>query len=344
MMNKQNPKIIPETWVIFDKRAGTLQQAIAVAELIGLPFKIITPECSKLNALPNFILPASSLRIKRKNRLELKNITNYPKIIIGAGRKSANISCFIKNQAKLENIKIVNIHIMNPQMNFNFFDLIILPDHDKANYCRNNIIRINGAINNINHSTLEQAVIKFQQTPLYQKIDLQAQNKIALLIGGSSKNSIFEPKSMQNLIEHSCKIAKEMSAQLLILNSRRTSNQLNEIIKSSLDGNYYFFDCNDKDFNQNNPYLAILGIANFIIATGDSISMISEALNSGKTIYIFDEEKISTKKHRLFHRYLFTNNYAKKLDDNIIKLESTKHQYSSQILKITTKLHNLNLL
>ena len=72
--------------------------------------------------------------------------------------------------------------------------------------------------------------------------------------------------------------------------------------------------------------------------------MISEALNSGKTIYIFDEEKISTKKHRLFHRYLFTNNYAKKLDDNIIKLESTQHQYSSQTLKITTKLHNLNLL
>jgi len=343
-MNKQNPKIIPETWVIFDKRAGTLQQAIAVAELIGIPFKIITPEYSKLNALPNFILPASSLRIKRKNRLELKNITNYPKIIIGAGRKSANISCFIKNKAKLENIKIVNIHIMNPQMNFNFFNLIILPDHDKVNFNSSNIVRINGAINNINRSTLEQAVIKFQQTPLYQKIDLPAQNKIVLLIGGSSKNSIFDPKSMQNLIEHSCKIAKEMSAQLLILNSRRTSNQLNEIIKSSLDGNYYFFDCNDKDFNQNNPYLAILGIANFIIATGDSISMISEALNSGKTIYIFDEKKISTKKHRLFHQYLFKNNYAKKLDDNIIKLESTQHQYSSQTLKITTKLHNLNLL
>jgi len=343
-MNKQNPKIIPETWVIFDKRAGTLQQAIAVAELIGMPFKIITPEYSKLNALPNFILPASSLRIKRKNRLELKNITNYPKIIIGAGRKSANISCFIKNQAKLENIKIVNIHIMNPQMNFNFFDLIILPDHDKVNYHHNNIVRINGAINNINRSNLEQAVIKFQQTPLYQKIDLQAQNKIALLIGGSSKNSIFEPKSMQNLIEHSCKIAKEMSAQLLILNSRRTSNQLNEIIKSSLDGNYYFFDCNDKDFNQNNPYLAILGIANFIIATGDSISMISEALNCGKAIYIFDEKKISTKKHRLFHQYLFKNKFANKFDKNIIKLESTQHQYSSQTLKITTKLHNLNLL
>ena len=212
------------------------------------------------------------------------------------------------------------------------------------NFNSSNIVRINGAINNINRSTLEQAVIKFQQTPLYQKIDLPAQNKIVLLIGGSSKNSIFDPKSMQNLIEHSCKIAKEMSAQLLILNSRRTSNQLNEIIKSSLDGNYYFFDCNDKDFNQNNPYLAILGIANFIIATGDSISMISEALNSGKTIYIFDEKKISTKKHRLFHQYLFKNNYAKKLDDNIIKLEFTQHQYSSQTLKITTKLHNLNLL
>lgn len=338
-MNEQNLKIIPEIWVIFDKRAGTFQQALALAESIGMPFKVITPEYSKLNSLPNFILPASSLRIKKRNRLELKNITHYPKIIIGAGRKSANFSCLIKNQAKLKNIKIANIHIMNPQMNFKFFDLVILPNHDKANFDYNNIIRINGAINNINSTTLEQALIKFQQTPFYQKIDLQAQNKIALLIGGSSKNSVFETKSMQNLIEHSCKIAKNMSAQLLILNSRRTSDQLNKVIRSSLDGNYCFFDCNDKNFNHHNPYLAILAIADFVIITGDSISMISESLNSGKNIYIFDEKKISTKKHRLFHQYLFKNKFANKFDKNIINLEANNNRYQSQIAIILDKIH-----
>ncbi len=146
---------------------------------------------------------------------------------------------------------------------------------------------------------------------------------------------------MKNLIKHSCKIAKEMSAQLLILNSRRTSAKLNEIIRSNLNGNYYFFDCNDKNFSQNNPYLAILGIADFIIITGDSVSMISESLNSGKNIYIFDEKRISTKKHRLFHQYLFKNKFANKFDNNIIDLKSINNQYPNQTSILLDKIKSL---
>ena len=39
--------------------------------------------------------------------------------------------------------------------------------------------------------------------------------------------------------------------------------------------------------NGSNPYLGLLAIANFLVVTGDSASMLSEACATGKPVYIF---------------------------------------------------------
>ena len=95
------------------------------------------------------------------------------------------------------------------------------------------------------------------------------------------------------------------------------------------------------DFFQNmelikdeNPYLAIVGYADFFVITGDSVSMISECCSVGKSVYIFDEKNISTKKHRRFHHNLFDENYAKKLTRNLKKLT----EFSPKILQETKRI------
>jgi hypothetical protein len=106
-------------------------------------------------------------------------------------------------------------------------------------------------------------------------------------------------------------------------------------VKSSLDCDFKFFDW--KEVRENNPYLAILGYADFFIITGDSVSMISECCSTGKPVYIFDEKEISSPKHRRFHNTLFEKNYAKDLAKTSKKLEN----FSPEKLQETKRVASL---
>ena len=41
--------------------------------------------------------------------------------------------------------------------------------------------------------------------------------------------------------------------------------------------------------------------------------MISECCGMGKDVFIFDDDGVCGKKHKLFHQYLFENGYAQPL-------------------------------
>jgi mitochondrial fission protein ELM1 len=95
---------------------------------------------------------------------------------------------------------------------------------------------------------------------------------------------------------------------LIVLNSPRTSDDINQIIKNNLKCDHIFF--NFLEIKNNNPYIASLGYGDYFIATGDSVSMISECCSTGKPVFIFDDKSLTSLKHRIFHQHLFTNNYA----------------------------------
>jgi hypothetical protein len=140
------------------------------------------------------------------------------------------------------------------------------------------------------------------------------------MLGGPSKKTKFTGDSAKNLGEILSKIAGKMNAKLLILSSRRTSDEISENLKSNLKCDFKFF--NWAEVKDRNPYLAILGLADFFVITGDSVSMISECCSTGKPVYIFDEKEISSEKHRRFHQNLIEENYAKKLLQSFEQLEN----------------------
>ena len=74
-------------------------------------------------------------------------------------------------------------------------------------------------------------------------------------------------------------------------------------------------------------YLQTLALANFLVITGDSVSMISESLSTGKPVYIFSHPQIITSKHNLFHQQLQQENLAQILLPNHTTL--TKYSYSA---------------
>lgn len=293
-----------EIWILADNRPGTVSQSIGLAEEIGFEYKVINLSYGFFSFLPNCFLSKSLFRLTKENRKKFQNLNYLPSIVISAGRRSAPISLFLKKKSQ-GNSKI--IQIMNPNLDLAKFDFVILPKHDEVDESKySNVITTIGALTKVNDKIIASECEKFSSR--FQNIH---KKKIALLIGGSSNKTTFTAASAAKLAKISSEIANELDATLLILTSRRTGNELTESIKSNLDCDFRFFDW--KDSQNENPYLAILGYADFFIITGDSVSMISECCSSGKPVYIFDEKEISSAKHRKFHHNLFAESCARKL-------------------------------
>lgn len=294
-----------EVLILVDDRIGAASQAIGLAEELDLSYKIINLKYNFLINLPNFILGNLALGVKNKAQLKIA-----PKLVISAGRRAATAALFVK---KFSQNKSKIIQIMNPNMDFKKFDLVILPKHDRAAGVDNLVTTI-GALTKINEEKIAQEAKKFVEE--FAGIE---KTKIALIIGGPSKSTDFTIDAAKKLASQAAQIAKNMNAILLVVTSRRTNTNLVEAVKSSLNCDYKFFDWNL--VKEKNPYFAILHYADFFIISGDSVSMISECCYFAKPTFIFDEGNIATKKHKIFHEELFSKNFARKLKENMSVLE-----------------------
>ena len=309
-MKKQ---IRDEILILSDNRPGNLSQSIGLAQELGFDYKIITLTYNFLVFLPNFLLQNSTIHLSCESKKSLKNINYLPHRIISTGRRSAPVALHLKKQSKNQS-KI--IQIMNPNLSLKKFDFVILPQHDEIEKtASNNVITTIGSLTKINDNIINAESDKFSSW--FSDID---NTKIALLVGGSSNKTIFTKESAEKLAKLASRVTKNMNATLLVLNSRRTSDEITETLKSNLNCDFKFFDW--KDLGSENPYLAIISYADFFIITGDSVSMISECCSSGKPVYIFDDQEISSPKHHQFHLDLFLNKYAKKLAVSTERLQN----------------------
>ncbi|MBM5783064.1 MAG: hypothetical protein FJ368_06580 [Pelagibacterales bacterium] len=316
-------RIEEEIWILSDGRAGTFSQGVGLAQALGISYKIIEVNYSIFAKLPNIFFSSSKLRLSQKTINQLNKIDYFPKAIISCGRRTAPVALYLQTQS-LSKIKI--IQIMNPNLNFGKFDFVILPKHDNFDAAKfNNVITTIGSLTKINQEAIENEKQKF-----FQEFENIKEQKIAILLGGSSNKTQFEIESAIKLAKISSKIANNMNASLIILNSRRTSDEISYNFIKNLNCSFKFFDW--KKITQN-PYLAVLGYADFFIVTGDSVSMISECASTGKPIYIFDEKNISSKKHKNFHKNLFKEKYASELKEDLEFLEKK----SSEILNETQR-------
>ncbi len=322
-----------EIWILADNRAGNYSQAIGLANALGFDYKIVNISYGLFAVLPNIVLRSSLFGVDKKTKAKLKEIKYFPKIIIAAGRRSAPISLYLKKKSHNRS-KI--IQIMNPNANFEQFDYIILPRHDKISKNSHNVIRTLGALTKIDDS-----LIKYEYEKRKSWFENDKKTKIALFIGGSSKKTNFSTENAQKLVKNCAKIANNMNAILYVLNSRRTSKDINESIKSTLKAtncDYKFFDFNE--FENDNPYLSIVAIADFFVVSGDSVSMISESCSTGKPVYIFDEDNISTKKHKIFHKCLLLENYVRRLEDKTNLLEKFSPRKLNETKRVALVIKN----
>ncbi|MFC1632055.1 ELM1/GtrOC1 family putative glycosyltransferase, partial [Candidatus Omnitrophota bacterium] len=129
---------------------------------------------------------------------------------------------------------------------------------------------------------------------------------IGLLIGGDAKNFRLTVEKIDVLITQLKQSAKQLGAQILLTTSRRTPRPVEDSLKQSLAG---FSSCKLLVIaNQENIPEAvggIFGLSDVIVVSGESISMVSEAVSSGKYVLVFMPDrktKALSKQERFLRR------------------------------------------
>jgi hypothetical protein len=136
-----------------------------------------------------------------------------------------------------------------------------------------------GAVHRVTRQKLDAAAEQFRQAFAYLPRPL-----IAVLVGGPSKGQDFTTEMMRDLARKLADAAKESGGGLAITPSRRTGEENVAVLREVLSDTPSFI----WDGAGENPYFGLLALADAIVVTSDSVSMISEACFTGKPVHVYD--------------------------------------------------------
>jgi len=289
-------------WVMSEGHAGMENQALGLAERLGLE-----PEIKRVKPrvpwvwLPSGWWPAPMSALGPDSD---KITAPWPDLLISSGRRSVPYSIHIGRQAGRSCFRV---HIQNPQCALRHFDLIAAPLHD--NLSGENVVGTLGALHRVTSKRLALEAEKFRDllTDLPRPL-------VSVLIGGNSRTYQLTAEIMTKLCDRLGNWASEQGAGLAITPSRRTGAENIEMLKQRFTGSNSFV----WDFEGENPYFGFLGLADYIVVTSDSVSMMSEAMSTGKPIYVIDLEG-GSRKFDDFHQCIRSKGITRRLSG---KLES----------------------
>ena len=266
----------PKTWLMLGHRAGDNSQIKALAEALGWPVETKHLVYRKTELLTNlFAGPTLAGLVKEKSsKLE----PPWPELIISAGRRNEPLVRWIQQQAGRDNVKLV--HVGRPWALHECFDLIVTtPQYRLEN--KPNILQNEAPLHLVTNDRIEQARPKWEP-----KLAHLPKPQIAVILGGSAGPYIFDRETGALIGYHASQMAKELGGSLLVTSSARTPAKAIDALAATLDvpASIYRWSRDDPD----NPYFGFLACAERLIVTSDSMSMLVEAEQTGKPVYIFD--------------------------------------------------------
>lgn len=308
-------------WIVTDGSAGMENQCIGLAEAMDIPYEIKRIRTSvPWRWLPPWawIDPIGNLG-PDGDRLA----PPWPDMLISCGRQSIPLSIAVR---KASGGNCFTIHIQTPNCSPEKFDLVVVPRHDRLRGA--NVLVSQGSLHRITEKTLEEGAKKFAS-----RLAALPRPLIAVLVGGSNRCYDVTPEVMHDLAGRLENLARQTGGGLAVTTSRRTGDANISALRQGLQASEHALWAGDGE----NPYFGYLGLADFIVVTGDSVNMVCEACASGKPVYVF-ELAGGNAKFRRFHQGMFEGNFTRPLENKLELYSPAPLQETARIAKIVAPL------
>jgi mitochondrial fission protein ELM1 len=291
-------------WTVTDGRAGIENQAIGLAEAMArrIPVRLTTKRVevrAPWSWMPSGLIPAPrSVLTPRSDELE----PPWPDIWIGCGRASIALSMGVRDWS---NARTLVVQLQDPRVNPREFDVVVPPIHDGLE--GRNILSIVGACHRVTPDKLDKAVLDYP-APLED----MPSPRFAILIGGKSRRQDISAKRARAISEALAAVQRETGGALFASMSRRTGEAAKLQFRTWLAPHCAVF----YDGEGVNPYFALLGAADHIFVTADSVNMATEAAATGKPVHILPVDGHAGKLER-FHRSLARRGCARQFNGRL---------------------------
>ncbi len=198
----------------------------------------------------------------------------WPDLLISCGRRTTALAIAIRRASRGQTLAV---HVQNPLTTVSAFDLVVAMDHDHVS--GPNVLSVPTALHDVTPARLAAAGEAWRERLIRPDRPL-----IGVLLGGTTRHHPFEAAEAAVLIERLQSVRRATGAALAVTPSRRTPRDVRDLFAAALAGDPDAFLW---DLHGDNPYLGILALADRLVVTSDSVSMISEALATPHPVEVF---------------------------------------------------------
>ncbi len=265
-MAERSTKVI---WVLQGARAGDNAQARELAARLDARVVYKDLKFNRLHVAPNWALGASTATLQNSSRKVLE--APWPDMVIATGKRMAPVARWIKRQSGGRS-RIVMLG--RPRARLSAFDLVIsTPQYDLP--LDANVIEVSlPFVASTKVGSAEQKFWQKQWRHLPKPL-------VGVMVGNGKYPLVFGSAEIHGLTE---KLNKLAPASSLLIASPRTAEGVVARIGAGLNAPHVAYAKFDRN---NNPYRAAIAMCDRFVVTSDSISMISELINSGKPVDVF---------------------------------------------------------
>ena len=260
----------PSVWVLTDGKIGDEGQCIAVAEALGA-----TPDVRRVAPRPLFALAMPWGGIDPKDAPDTPGSPlagPYPDLCIASGRRAV---AYLRAVKAASGGKTFTVFLKDPRTGMKDADLIWVPEHDRLR--GPNVL----ATLVSPHRFTPARLAALRANPPAALAALPAP-RVAVLVGGKSRDYDFTPADAERFLVDLDALA--VHARLMVTASRRTPDRLREAVLGLARAKGGF----GWDGTGENPYPAMLALADAFVVTADSANMVSEAVATGRPVLVFE--------------------------------------------------------
>ena len=304
---------LPEVLCLTDGHAGNRRQAEALAHALGhgaAPHVELHPDWRARAWSPRRFPGAG-----RALGTEFAQVLSKPpRLAIGCGRQAALATRLLRGAGSRV------IQILDPRIAPRHWDRVIAPLHDGLTGA--NVIPMLGSLNEVDDLWLAQARRDF---PAFAGF---AAPRVALLLGGPSRHWAMDDAGFADMLARLQAQLQGEGGALLATASRRTPTAWREALRRS---DLALAWCDEGDGP--NPYRGLLGWADAIVCSADSVNMLSEACATQAPVFVFGGERLQGRP-KAFLDALIASGRVRPLGDGITPFDVMPLRETARVAEV----------
>jgi hypothetical protein len=273
---QRTPREPPRIWALLGAHPGDNDQVIALAEALGRPFELKRLEFNRWRILGPRLLGSSLVSLTSASRRKIF-AEPPPDVTISAGHRSV---AAVRALRELSGGRTRSIHVGFPRISPAHFELVIAtPQYPIADHP--NLLRIPIALTRVATDAVESAEAA--------ELDPLPRPRRLLMVGG---RTFFWDLDQEQLLDRLSSMIEEVrgsGGSVLVTTSPRTPPDLGRDIARTLNASGVPFVLTAPG---KRPTLAtLLAVADAITVTADSVSMVSDAIWTGRPVELVPARK-----------------------------------------------------